>query len=66
MAEFCLKCWNELNDTNYPERKYILSETLEMCEECGKLTNVIVAERRFCFDFKRVKNKKRSQENNDY
>ena len=25
MAEFCVSCWNELNETDYPEEAYILS-----------------------------------------
>lgn len=74
MAEFCPKCWNELNDTNYPESRYILSEALELCEGCGEFKNVIVAERKFssikrfnyltapfqiiCLAFKNIRKKK--------
>ncbi len=53
MAEFCPKCWNELNDTDYPESRYILSEALELREGCGEFKKVIVAERKLP-SFKRV------------
>ena len=45
MAEFCLKCWNEINKTDDPASKYILSKELDLCEGCGKRTHVIVAQR---------------------
>lgn len=32
MAEFCLKCFNELNDTNYTESEVWLEE--DYCEGC--------------------------------
>lgn len=47
MAEFCLQCWNEINGTNAPPDRYILSKELDLCEGCGKWTNVIVAQRKF-------------------
>lgn len=53
MAEFCPKCWNEINDTNYPENKYVLSDDLEMCEGCGEFKRVIVTERKSPY-FKRL------------
>lgn len=46
MAELCLQCWNKLNGTSDPESKYIISKDLELCEECGQLTHVIVVERK--------------------
>lgn len=46
MAEFCLKCWNEINGTNDSPNKYILSHDLEICEKCGKTTHVIIMERK--------------------
>lgn len=33
MAEFCLKCFNELNDTNYQPNEVWLEE--DFCEGCG-------------------------------
>ena len=47
MAEFCLDCWNKINGHNDPPEKYVISKELDLCEECGKMTNVIVAVRRF-------------------
>lgn len=46
MAEFCLDCWNKISGKNYPASKYIISENLDLCEECGKITNVIIMERK--------------------
>ena len=45
MANFCLKCWNEMNGTDCSPRKYRMSEELELCEGCGKWTNVVLGER---------------------
>lgn len=42
MAEFCLECWNKINDTNDTKKKFILSSELEMCEECGQFKQVII------------------------
>lgn len=52
MAEFCLKCWNKINGTNYSKRKYIISKEVCLCEECQELTNVIVVERKFYYLYK--------------
>ncbi len=49
MAEFCVDCWNELNDSNNSEKDFILSEHLDLCEGCGELKNVIIKEREFTF-----------------
>lgn len=46
MAEFCLECWNKLMDTNDPQKKYILSRELDLCEECGEWKPVILRIRR--------------------
>ena len=52
MAEFCLNCWNELNGTNDPPQKFIMSKDLDLCEGCGKLTHVILAERNYAYSHK--------------
>lgn len=44
MAEFCLECWNKINETNDSKWRYILSWDLELCEECGEYKHVIVTE----------------------
>jgi len=46
MSEFCLECWNKLNETNDSERKYHLSWQKGLCEECGQRKRVIVSMRR--------------------
>lgn len=43
MAEFCLDCWNKLNNTNDPESKYIIDyDCLDLCEGCGEYKPCIV------------------------
>ena len=46
MAEFCLECWNRLNETNDPSNKYIVSKDLDLCEGCREWKNVIIMERK--------------------
>lgn len=45
MAEFCLECWNKINESNDPSWKYILSDESEFCEECQQWKRVIVVAR---------------------
>lgn len=45
MAEICLDCWNELNGTNHPESKSVMSDELCLCEDCGEYKKVIIVER---------------------
>ncbi|MBS1474053.1 hypothetical protein [Massiliimalia massiliensis] len=45
MAEFCLECWNWLNRRNDPEKDYIISKDLDLCEGCGEWKHVIVMKR---------------------
>lgn len=42
MSEYCLDCWNEINETNDPKEKYILSKELDLCEGCGEWKPVII------------------------
>ncbi len=42
MAEFCPNCWNRIHDTNDPEKIYVLSRDLDLCEGCGQWKHVIV------------------------
>ena len=46
MAEICLECMNKINGTNDDAKKYILSDELELCEECGEWKKVIFVERK--------------------
>ena len=43
MAEFCLDCWNEMNETNDPESKYVFSDEPDLCEGCSEIKPVILA-----------------------
>lgn len=45
MAEFCLRCWNELQNTTDSPRRYVLSRSLEFCEGCGQFRKIILTER---------------------
>lgn len=45
MAEFCLDCWNKINETQDSKWRYLLSIRKELCEECGELRRVIITER---------------------
>ena len=45
MAEFCLDCWNKMNEMKDPPCGYILSRELDLCEGCGEYKRVIVVER---------------------
>ena len=45
MAEFCLDCWNEINETQDSKWRYLLSIGKELCEECGEFKRVIITER---------------------
>lgn len=47
MAEFCLECWNRINETNDGEERYVISKELDLCEGCGEWKRVIICERRY-------------------
>lgn len=46
MAEFCLECWNRMNETRDTERDWVLSEELDLCEGCGQWKRVVVTVRK--------------------
>lgn len=41
MAEFCLKCFNELNETNYQENEVWMEE--DLCEGCAQWKPCVTA-----------------------
>lgn len=45
MAEFCLDCLNEINETNESRYRYVLSWEKELCEGCKQYKRVVVVER---------------------
>lgn len=45
MAEFCLNCWNKMNETTDSPWRYALSWEKDLCEGCGEYKRVIVVER---------------------
>lgn len=52
MAEFCLDCWNKLDETNDPESKYKISKQEGFCEGCGQIKPVIIAEKKDYYLYK--------------
>lgn len=36
MAEFCFECFKRIHEIEDSESKYIISDTLDLCEGCGK------------------------------
>ena len=46
VAEICLDCWNKLNETNHSEKRYIMSENLNLCEVCEEMKHTIIVERK--------------------
>lgn len=47
MAEFCLECLNQINDTKDSKWRYVLSWEKDLCEECGQYKHVVIVERRW-------------------
>ena len=46
MAEFCVECFNRINETNKAESEYIISKEPDLCEGCGQYKNVVVMEKK--------------------
>ncbi len=46
MAEFCLECYNKINQTDYKEKDVVMSSFPELCEGCGECKKVVIAESR--------------------
>ncbi len=46
MAEYCLDCWNKINESEDSEKDFILSEDLDLCEGCGEWKPVIIRARK--------------------
>ena len=42
MAEFCLECWNRINETSLGKGEVVISKDLDLCEGCGERKPVIV------------------------
>lgn len=52
MAEFCLDCWNKMNESKDNEKKYILSDDLDLCEGCREWKPIIIMMRREYYMYK--------------
>lgn len=42
MAEFCLQCFNDLNESEYTENEVELSNDFTLCETCGEYKPVVI------------------------
>lgn len=68
MADICLECWNKINAKKYTKFRYVLSKEYDLCDCCGKWTNVIVCERKhyykrkFIYAIRRIKLNKEKNE----
>ena len=49
MAEFCLDCWNKLNNESNTEDSCTLSDDLDFCEGCGEMKRVFISYKRPSF-----------------
>lgn len=45
MAEFCVDCWNKINETKYSKDRFVISKDLDLCKGCGEYKNVIIREK---------------------
>lgn len=52
MADFCVDCWNKLNEENKSEKSYVLSRDLDLCEGCGEYKRVIMGDRETYYFYK--------------
>ena len=41
MAEFCLECFNQLNETKLTEKEVVLQE--DLCEGCGLIKPCVIS-----------------------
>ena len=55
MAEFCLDCFNKMNDTNYTKKDFVISKEPDLCEGCGEFKPVIIAKRSIHYYLWRVR-----------
>jgi hypothetical protein len=47
MAEFCLDCWNKMNNSSLTNIDVKISKYLDLCEGCGEIKNVIIFYEKF-------------------
>ncbi len=45
MAEFCADCYNKLEGTNEKEDEFLMSDSLYVCEGCGREKYVVIRRR---------------------
>lgn len=50
MAEYCLDCFNKIEQTNFTENQVIESKYPSICEGCKQPKKVVIRVRRFVFN----------------
>ncbi len=51
MSEICFDCLNEIFGGNEDVKDYVLSDDLELCENCGDYKIVVITTRDFHYYF---------------
>ena len=51
MSEICFDCLNEIFGGNEDVKNYVLSDDLELCENCGEYKIVVITRRDFRYYF---------------
>ena len=46
MSEICFDCLNKIYGGTKKPNQYIISDDYDLCEECGNITKVVVAEKK--------------------
>ena len=46
MAEYCMDCWIELFAGNDSPDEYAVTESLDLCEGCGKYKQVVIGKKK--------------------
>lgn len=57
MAEFCLDCFNKMENCNLKKRHVVLSSFDDLCEGCGEYKRVVMRLRFWAPDVFKSKNK---------
>ncbi|MBQ4518615.1 MAG: hypothetical protein II997_08540 [Clostridia bacterium] len=54
MSEICVECFEKITGERNIEKNFIISDELDLCEECGEFKHVIIAEKGFPMLFIRL------------
>ncbi len=54
MSEICVECFKKLTGETDVEERFIISDELDLCEECGEFKYVVIAEKGYPMYFVRL------------